>query len=158
MGLPNRRHNGCILLVHKRQIHDDVIKWKHFPRNWPSVRGIHRSPVNSPHKGQWRGALMFSLICVWINTWVNNREAGDLRRYHAHCDVTVMNCKISRVQCILIPIQNGTECEPCPDGTYNTGRFTTCLPHSNCSALYNRMVLTVGDSMKDNVCGNCRLQ
>ena len=42
--------------------HDDVIEWKHFPRYWPFVRGIHRSPVNSPHKGQWRGALMFSLI------------------------------------------------------------------------------------------------
>ena len=39
--------------------HDDVIKWKHFPRHWPFVRGIHRSPVNSPHKGQWHGALMF---------------------------------------------------------------------------------------------------
>ena len=37
-------------------IHDDVIKWKHFPRYWPCVRGIHRLPVNSPHKGQWRGA------------------------------------------------------------------------------------------------------
>ena len=47
--------------------HDDVIKWRHFPRCWPFVRGIHRSPVNSPHKGQWRWALMFSLICVWIN-------------------------------------------------------------------------------------------
>ena len=46
--------------------HDDVIKWKHFPRYWPFVRGIHRSPGNSSHKGQWRGALMFSLICVWI--------------------------------------------------------------------------------------------
>ena len=42
--------------------HDDVIKWKHFPRYWPFVWGIHRSPVNSPHKGQRRGALMFSLI------------------------------------------------------------------------------------------------
>ena len=53
------------------------LKWKHFPRYWPFVWGIHRSPVNSPHKGQWRGSLMFSLICVWINRWVNNREAGD---------------------------------------------------------------------------------
>ena len=70
--------------------HDDVIKWKHFPRNWPFVRGIHRSPVNSPHKGQWRAALMFTLICVWINGWVNNCEAGDLRRYYAHYGVTVM--------------------------------------------------------------------
>ena len=70
--------------------HDDVIKWKHFPRYWPFVRGIHRSPVNSPHKGQWRGALMFSLICVLINGWVNNREAGDLRHHRGHYDVMVM--------------------------------------------------------------------
>ena len=48
-------------------------------------------PVNSPHKGQWRGALMFSLISAWINSWVNNREAGDLRRNRAHYDVIVMS-------------------------------------------------------------------
>ena len=54
------------------------------------VRGIHRSP----HKGQWRWALMFSLICVWINGWVNIREAGDLRRYHAHYDVIVMKYRV----------------------------------------------------------------
>ena len=70
-------------------VYDDVIKWIYFPRYWPFVRGIHRSPVNSPHKGQGRGALIFSLTCVWINGWVNNREAGDLRRYLAHYDVTV---------------------------------------------------------------------
>ena len=57
--------------------HDDVIKWKHFPRYWPFVRGIRRSPVNSPHKGQWRRALMFSLICAWMECWVNTREAGN---------------------------------------------------------------------------------
>ena len=74
--------------------HDDVIKWKHFPRYWPFVRGIHRSPVNSPHKGQWRGALMFSLMCARINSWVNNREAGDLRRYRHHYDVIVMQTRV----------------------------------------------------------------
>ena len=46
---------------------DDVIKWKHFPRYWAFVRGIHRSPVNSIHKGQGRGAWMFSVICAWTN-------------------------------------------------------------------------------------------
>ena len=71
--------------------HDEVIKWKHFPRYWPFVRGIHRSTVNSPHKGQWRGALIFSLISAWINDLVNNREAGDLRRHFAHYDVIVMS-------------------------------------------------------------------
>ena len=70
--------------------HDDVIKWKHFPRYWPFVRGIHRGSVNSPHKGQWRGALMVSLICVWINGWVNNRGSDDLRRHRGHYDVIVM--------------------------------------------------------------------
>ena len=72
------------------EIHDDVIQWKIFPPYWPFVRGIHRSPVNPPHIGQWRGALMFSSICVWINDWVNNGEAGDLGRYRTHYDVIVM--------------------------------------------------------------------
>ena len=49
------------------------------------------SPVNSPHKGRWRGALMFSLICAWLNRWVNNREAGDLTRHRAHYDANVMD-------------------------------------------------------------------
>ena len=72
--------------------HDDVIKWKHFPRYWPFVRGIHWWRVDPPHKGQWRGALMFSLICVWTNGWANNRDAGDLRHHRAHYDATVINC------------------------------------------------------------------
>ena len=62
------------------EVDDDVIKWTHFPLYWPVSR-IHR---DSPHKHQWRGALMFSLIC----TWTNNRYAGDLR--HHHYDVIVM--------------------------------------------------------------------
>ena len=79
-------HWTHVMLLH----YDDVIKWKTFPRIWPFVRRIHRSPVNSPHKGKWCGALVFSLICAWINGWVNNREAGDLRRHHTHYDVSVM--------------------------------------------------------------------
>ena len=91
-------------------------RWKHFPRYWPLVQGIHRSLVNSPHKGQWRGALMFSLIYVWTNGWVNNRDAGDLRRNRAHNYVTVMEpgnlfissgihwssrtCKNNKIRCV----------------------------------------------------------
>ena len=74
--------------------HDDIIKWKHFPHYWPFVWGIHWSPVNSPHKGQWRGALMFSLICAWTNGWETNRDAGDLRHHHTHYGAIVMCCKI----------------------------------------------------------------
>ena len=68
--------------------------WRHqmetFSALMAFVRRIHRSPVNFLHKGQWCGALMFSLICAWIHGWVNNREAGDLRHHRAHYDVTVM--------------------------------------------------------------------
>ena len=68
--------------------------WRHqmetFPRHWPFVRGINRLPVNSPHKGQWRGALMFSLICTQINGWANNGDAGDLGHHLAHYDVIIM--------------------------------------------------------------------
>ena len=97
-------HRLCFILSSRSILsafHDDVIKWKHFPRNWPFVREIHRSPVNFPHKGQWRGALMFSLIYPWINDWVNNREAGDLRRQHGHYDVIVMYSPSSRAFAII---------------------------------------------------------
>ena len=57
----------------------------------PLNRGIHHSLVNSPHKGKWRGALMFSLICAWINGWINNHEAAYLRCHCAHYDAIVMS-------------------------------------------------------------------
>ena len=82
--------HGKAVFILERGPHYDVIKCKHFPRYWSFVRGIHRSPVNSLHKGQWRGALMFSSICVGINGWENNHEAGDLIRYRARYDVIVM--------------------------------------------------------------------
>ena len=88
--------------------HDDVIKWKHFPHYWPFVWELHRSPVNSLHKGQWRWALMFSLMCG-INSWVNNHDAGDLRRHRTHYDVTVMRHSIFcpwgwGMRCLIVSI------------------------------------------------------
>ena len=68
--------------------HENVIKWKHFPRYWLL---LVRSPVNSAHKCQWRGDLMVSLICARINGWVNNGKAGDLRRHCTHYAVIVMD-------------------------------------------------------------------
>ena len=79
--------------------------WRHQMETFSAllafVRGIHRSPVNSPHKGQWRGALMFSFICRRINGWVNNLKAGDLWRLRGHYDVTV---SISQILVCLITI------------------------------------------------------
>ena len=68
--------------------------WRHQMETFSALlalgAGNSSVQVNSPHKGQWRGALMFSLICVRINDWENNREAGDLRRHRGHYDVNVM--------------------------------------------------------------------
>ena len=90
--------------------------WTHlahdFPRYWPFVRGIHRSPVNSPHKGQWRGTLMFSVISAWRNGWANNREPDYLRPHHAHYDVIVMlkSIKLYTYICnIYVTIQHSTQ-------------------------------------------------
>ena len=88
-----QRHRDIVVNCQSTSFcHDDVIKWKHLPRNWPFMRGIHRLPVNSPHKSQCRGALMVSLICAWIDGRVNNRVAGDFRRHRAHYGVIVMCC------------------------------------------------------------------
>ena len=77
--------------------------WRHQTETFSALlalcAGNSPVPVNSPHKGQWRGALMFSLICARINNWVNNREAGDLRRHRGHFDVSVMT--ISQIEGIL---------------------------------------------------------
>ena len=90
--------------------HDDVIKWKHFPRYWPFERGIHRLPANSPHKDQWRRALMFSLICAWINTWVHNCKAADLRCHHVHYGVTVMRIWTRKRHSLPCPPRQAMEC------------------------------------------------
>ena len=74
----------------KVQKHEDVKQWKHLPSYWSFVRGIHRSPVDSPHKGQWRGALMICLMCTWTNNWANCPYMDDLKRHRPHYDVTVM--------------------------------------------------------------------
>ena len=95
------------------KVHDDVIKWKHFPRYWPFVRGIHRSPVNSPHKGQWRGALMFFYLHLnkrlrkqswgwWFETlsrplW---RHCKVWRNYHCAKETT-SHCSNQRWPCSL---------------------------------------------------------
>ena len=85
------RHHVPCPWEHALMLYGDVIEWKHFPSYWLFVRGIHRSPVNSPHKGQWRGTLMFSLTCAWPNTWANNEGADDLKGHRAHYDVIAMD-------------------------------------------------------------------
>ena len=78
----------CYYLIHRTSW------WCHQKETfsaWLAIcAGNSPVPMNSPHKGQSREALVFSLICVWINDWVNNGEASDLRRYRAHYDVIVM--------------------------------------------------------------------
>ena len=85
------------------------IKWKHFPRYWPFVRGIHRSPVNSLHKRQRRGTLIFSLICA-LNKQLSKQSWGwwfeapsyPLWRHcksdHCWCAILIMEAPVSIFQ------------------------------------------------------------
>ena len=131
--LSHGRRGPAILIIH-----DDIIKRKHLSRHWSFVRGIHRSPVTSPHKGQWRGALMFSLICAWTNSWVNNRNAGFFIRHRAHYDVTVMSMVNTMADLVTQWAKAGTSncipqllCDvitcPCPN---------TCFWHPNTDMLW----------------------
>ena len=79
--------------------------WRHQMETFSALLAlcVHGEmwPVNSPHKGQWRGTLMFSLICVWTNGWANYRDAGDLRRHHAPYDVTVMSNDVNSIVSLI---------------------------------------------------------
>ena len=79
-------------IIRTRILSQIMTWWRHqmdtSPRYWPFMREIHWSPMNSLHKGQWRG--VFSLICYRINGLVNKREAGDLWRHRIHFDVIVV--------------------------------------------------------------------
>ena len=97
---------GLIRHLHKQTVHDDVIKWKHFPRHWPSFGEFTGDRVTGHLGGEFTGEFpaerpVTRSFDVFIdlrlnNDWVNNREAGDLRRYRTHFDVIVM--------CILLLI------------------------------------------------------
>ena len=68
-----------------------VMGSQHWFKLWHFVRGNYQSLVNFPHKGRWRRALMFSLICASTNGWANHCDTGDLRRRYAYYNVTVMS-------------------------------------------------------------------
>ena len=90
-------HSHDVIQLIGSTVHWSYAWWRHQMETFVAllalqvVRGIHRSLVNSPHKGQWHGALIFSLICTWTNFWINDHNTGDLRRHRAHYDVTVMD-------------------------------------------------------------------
>ena len=93
-------NSGTELFWENITIYDDVIKWTHFPCQLAFERGIHRSPVNSPHKGQWRGALMFCLICAWTVEKKSGRWRFETpsRSLWRHCNVLhFQTCRHSRM-------------------------------------------------------------
>ena len=88
------------VIANDGKFYDDVTKWKHFRRNWPFVRGIHRSPVNSPHQGQWRRALIFSLIWA-LNKRLSKQSWGWWFEKPARS--LWHNCNTKQSPCLYIP-------------------------------------------------------
>ena len=91
--------NNAGALDMQRTIQTKILMMTSSDGNIFHVTGLcaGNSPVTGefPHKGQWRGALMFSLNCAWTNSWANNGSADDLRHQHAHYDVIVMSLETS---------------------------------------------------------------
>ena len=63
--------------------HDDVMTWNRFPHYWPFLRGIHRSPVDSPHKGPAIRSFRVYLL-------LQQRSYRWFKKPYALFDVTVM--------------------------------------------------------------------
>ena len=130
----------CPLIGGFRPHHDDVVKWKHFPRHWPFVRGIHRSPVNSPHKGLWRGALRVFYLRLnkrlnkqWCGWWFETLSCPLWR----HCNVWLMMRRAFPCHILYVTSSYSTwifcrevSClaTDCPCGVWCRG-LTTCLLH-----------------------------
>ena len=114
-GARSRHHRQGLIIASHKILWDSITNtcltwWRHQMETFSALLalcvGNSPVPVNSPHNGQWRGALMFSLICARINGWVNNREAGDLRRHRGHYDVNVMDtCLLHQIPYIIILVE-----------------------------------------------------
>ena len=131
----NNRSSGFIELSRSHHLysrghiisHDDVIKWKHFPRYWPFVWGIHRWPVNSPHKGQWHGALMFS-----FDRRLNNRLSKQSRGWWLempsrplwrHCNDPTRNSRLA------IEIGKPQQQQPLNQNVIGWRNYDMCIPN-----------------------------
>ena len=79
--------------------------WRHQMETFSVLLAICAG--NSPVPGEFPAqrpvtrSFHVCLICAWINRWVNNREAGDLRRYRAHYDVIVMGEEYSLIWTLI---------------------------------------------------------
>ena len=154
-GITIRLWNGSDFGDSECVAHDDVIKWKHFPRYWPFVRGIHRLPVNSPHKGQGRGALMFSLICTSTNGWANNRDAGGLRRHRANYNVTAMVTRFG-IQCLLqhrISVELNLKVKSCEISFAHNLFLSGSIALQLCAEHVNDMAVQCANSQNDSIIG-----
>ena len=105
------------------------------------MRRIRWPPVNSPHKSQWRGAMMFSLICAWTKISANNRDTGDLRPHPAHRDVTVVGLLPDTQSCGLRMRREFRERFPATDFKGHRG---LAIRHPSRHVRHARAVIYVG--------------
>ena len=144
-------HNQIVIVY----IFTYILWWRHQMETFSALLAICAGnspvPVNSPHKGQWRGALMFSLICVWINGWVNNCEAGDLRRYRTHYDVTVICYRRIYLTITVAAAVPATNCvRPSTINSHSADREIR-----NVSQISGHLLFHILFSLKAHFCHDC---
>ena len=108
-----------LLLAQVASVHTCTLSWwRHqmatFPRYWPFVRGIHRWPVDSPHKGQWHEALIVPLICPWTNGCVRitHCEVHIGSKRHQTCVVQGLEY-LGRNRSVSIMVADDLDLAPC---------------------------------------------
>ena len=106
------------------------------------------STVTGEFPGQWRGALMFSLICDWINGWMNNREAGDLRRHGAHYDVTVTVLESHGIWQLSRDLKHGM---PCIGEHISEINNTSHWRHISLRIYYHRNFIWPGQGSRNSI-------
>ena len=138
-GLPSILSNiPSVFISYTLSWYPNVIKCKHFPHYQLLVRRIRPSPVDSPHKGQLRRALMFSMICAWTNGWANSRDVGDLGGHSAHYDVIVM---------VWLPLFQGNSFEiyiyvfDCPSPYHKKSHYSDVIMGAMASQVANLTIV-----------------
>ena len=109
--------------------HDDVIKWKHFPRYWSFVRGIHRSPAQRPVTRSFDVffdlRLKKQLSKQWWGWWFETLS----RPLWRHCDVAGTSAAT-----VLVVIVLELKMHVAPKYGYRNGLFYS-IDSNNCRFL-----------------------
>ena len=112
--------------------HDYVIKWKHLRRYWFFMRRIHRWPADSPHNGQWRSALMFSLICDTVEQTIETPVIWD----------AIDSNELDGYKCIWV-VSDSSQCLPAEIYNLWASYVSVIVSHMDISSYFVSLLICI---------------